>query len=258
MMTDEEVIRGEAVVAANKWLYYKDIGESHVGFSKHLKEELGRFYSPHTKAIFLDEVHKWLAQHLAKHQATCQKTQQGLPCNYDNMVAKALFFVKQEQDELPQIIHENSQQNASRHTVFLSYSHQDTKWLNMLKRHFKPLEDKIDFWDDTKINPGDKWKDKIAEAMSKAKVAVLLLSADFFNSDFITSKELPRLLEAADKDGATIFFVMLKPCYVEGYPQIMQYQGLNAPTKPFIRMSEADRDELGVNLVTQIRDKLLR
>lgn len=257
-MTDEEVVRGEAAEAAKKWLYYKDIGESHIGFSKHLKIELQRFYSPHTKAIFLDEVHKWLTEHLAKHQANCQKTKDGLPCPYDKMIAKTLFFVKQEQDELPQIIHENSQQNANRHTVFISYSHLDIEWLNILKRHFKPLEDRIDFWDDSKIKPGQKWKEAITEAMEKAKVAVLLLSADFFNSDFITSKELPRLLEAADKDGATILFIVLKPCYTDGYPQIMQYQGLNAPSRPFIRMDDADRDELGVSLITQIRDTLLK
>jgi hypothetical protein len=245
-MTDEEIIRGEANVAAKRWLYFKDVGENHVGFSKHIREELKNFYSPGAKAIFLDEVHKWLTQHLAKHQATYEKTQDSLPSPYDNMVAKAIFFVKQEQAELPQIIQENNQQNVNRDTVFISYSHLDKEWLGVLKRHFKPLEDKIDFWDDSKIKPGQKWKEEIASAMGRAKVALLLLSADFFNSDFITSKELPRL------------FLVLKPCFTDAYPQIMQYQGLNAPSKPFIRMDEADRDELGVSLVTQIRDTLLR
>lgn len=257
-MTDEEIIRGEANVAAKRWLYFKDMGESHVGFSKHIRDELKNFYSSSDKAIFLDEVQNWLTEHLAKHQDTCLKTQQGLPCAYDNMVAKALFFVKQEQAQLPKIIHENSQQNVNRDTVFISYSHLDKEWLGVLKRHFKPLEDKIDFWDDSKIKPGQKWKEEIASAMGRAKVALLLLSADFFNSDFITSKELPKLLEAAEKDGATILFLVLKPCFTDAYPQIMQYQGLNAPSKPFIRMDEADRDELGVSLVTQIRDTLLR
>jgi hypothetical protein len=52
--------------------------------------------------------------------------------------------------------------------------------------------------------------------------------------------------------------LVLKPCFTDAYPQIMQYQGLNSPSKLFIRMDEADRDELGVSLVTQIRDTLLR
>ena len=128
----------------------------------------------------------------------------------------------------------------------------------MLKRHFKPLEKRIDFWDDSRIKPGQKWEVEIKAAISKAKVAVLLLSADFFNSDFVTKKEIPPLLKAAEQDGATILFIVLKPCMLEEYPEITQYQGVNALNKPFIRMDEAEREELGVSLVTQIRDTLAK
>ncbi len=67
-------------------------------------------------------------------------------------------------------------------------------WLNKLKRHFKPFGNKIDFWDDSKIQSGQKWLDEIEKALSEATVAILLLSPDFFASDFISSKEVPKLL----------------------------------------------------------------
>src|SRR5512144_407460 len=95
--------------------------------------------------------------------------------------------------------------------VFISYSHADEEWLERLKRHLKPLvrEGYLDFWDDTHIHPGDDWQQEIRTALDKAQVAVLLISADFFASDFIDENELPPLLAAAQADGVRILPVIL-------------------------------------------------
>jgi hypothetical protein len=88
--------------------------------------------------------------------------------------------------------------------VFISYSHADKPWLERLKRHLKPLvrEGQLDCWDDTHIRPGDDWKQEIRTALDTAQVAVLLISADFFASDFIDENELPPLLLAAQAKGS--------------------------------------------------------
>ena len=249
-MTDEEIIRNEAADAVREW-------EVQYGFNPastiiELQSELQRFYSPISKATFLDEVLSRTTKFLEEHKQHCDTSY----CRVEPTVQKFLFFVRQEVSQLPQIIHENLVSNVERDTVFISYSHLDRSWLDIIMRHFKPLKDRINFWEDSQIAPGQKWHEEIKRAMSHAKVALLLISADFFNSEFITKQEIPPLLKAAENDGATILFLVLKPCMIEEYPEILQYQGVNAPSKPFIRMDEADREDLCVSLATQIRNLL--
>lgn len=80
-----------------------------------------------------------------------------------------------------------------RDQVFVSYSHKDKKWLNRLRVHLAPLERDglLTVWDDTSINPGANWKKAIREALRAARVAVVLVSADFMASEFIARNELP-------------------------------------------------------------------
>lgn len=92
---------------------------------------------------------------------------------------------------------------STRTKVFISYSHADKKWLERLKKHLKPVVrgGHLEYWDDTHIQPGDDWQREIRTALDTAQVAVLLISADFFSSDFIDETELPPLLTAAQTKG---------------------------------------------------------
>jgi len=258
-MTNEEILRSEGKKAAHQWGAYSDYGNSCDEFLNFIKEKLTSFYTPLNKAVFLDEVYKRMQLTLTAHQeryATKIAAGETSYIGFQEILHKVLFYLQQEIDALPKVVHSSPIHNEQRSTVFISYSHLDKEWLDVLKRHFKPLEKRVEFWDDGKIKPGQKWETEIKSAISRAKVALLLISADFFNSDFINTKEIPPLLEMAEKDGATILFLVLKPCMIEEYPEILQYQGLNAPSRPFIRMSEADKEDLCVSLVRQIRDTL--
>ncbi|NAS89268.1 hypothetical protein C4E24_05960 [ANME-1 cluster archaeon AG-394-G21] len=99
-------------------------------------------------------------------------------------------------------------------TVFISYSHKDEVWKDRLVTHLGVLQQEgiLDIWDDRRIGAGGNCYQKIQEAIAKASVAVLLVSADFLTSKFILSKEIPDLLERRDKEGLRIYPVIIKPC----------------------------------------------
>lgn len=138
--------------------------------------------------------------------------------------------------------------------VFISYSHEDKSWLERLRVHLGPLQREgiLDFWDDTRIRTGEKWKDKITEALKSARVAVLLVSADFLNSDFIQSNELPELLSGAENEGVIIMSMIIKPSLFKRAKNISQFQSVNPPDKPLINLSEGEQEAYWLKLAEDI------
>ncbi len=138
--------------------------------------------------------------------------------------------------------------------VFISYSHNDTQWLERLQVHLEPLvrEGRIDLWDDTRIAEGKKWRKEIQQALDAAKVAVLLISPDFLASDFIAENELRPLLAAAEKDEVVILPVILSPSLFDETPSLSQFQSVNPPNKPVEGMTKVEQDALFVEVAKTV------
>jgi hypothetical protein len=141
-------------------------------------------------------------------------------------------------------------------SAFVSYSHRDIEFVEQFKRHLKSLTNKVTFWDDSRITAGQTWRTEIKKALDGAQYAILFISADFFNSDFIQEVELPILLQKAEEDGTVILSVILKPCMFSEYPKINKYQTVNNPKKSLLQMSEAEQEEVWVKLLGIIKGSL--
>ena len=132
----------------------------------------------------------------------------------------------------------------------MSYSRADAAWLKRLRVHLTPLERDgiISLWDDTRIKPGSKWRDEISEALNRATVAILLVSADFLASPFIRDNELPPLLSAAENRGTLILPVIVSACRFQQTKSLSCFQAVNSPDKPLRRLRPVERDEIFVRI----------
>ena len=140
-----------------------------------------------------------------------------------------------------------------RSQVFISYSHKDKRWLDLLHTNLKPLirGREVELWDDTRIEAGSPWREEIAKALATAKAAVLLVSPDFLASNFISVHEIPRLLEAAKNEGLKILWLAVRSSVYQN-TEIERYQALNDPSRPLALFSSATRDTELVEISTRI------
>ncbi|MDX6444414.1 MAG: hypothetical protein QOH71_1488 [Blastocatellia bacterium] len=145
-----------------------------------------------------------------------------------------------------------------RDQVFISYSHKDSKWLQRLQVHLRPLEraGTINRWDDTRIQPGSKWRNEIEKAIKRARVAVLLISADFLASEFVINNEVPPLLQAAAVEGAMILPVIVSPCRFEKTEGLRQFQAVNGPSRPLSALDKTKREEIFVKVADAVEAAL--
>ncbi|MEO1393910.1 MAG: COR domain-containing protein [Cyanobacteria bacterium J06634_5] len=153
-----------------------------------------------------------------------------------------------------QAMRQDSSHSRSRNKVFISYSHQDTTLFNELKVWLKSLErsGKLKVWDDTKIKPGEQWRQEIAQALATAKVAILLVSPHFIASDFIDNNELPSLLSAAENEGLTVLWI---PISYSPYKDTAfeKYQAVHPPQQPLDTLEKPQRNKAWNDIYQKIQ-----
>lgn len=119
----------------------------------------------------------------------------------------------------------------ARKQLFISYSHRDQKWLDVIRAPLEPyveLHDKV--WDDRQIPPGEKWRKTIADALAQTRVALLLVSPGFIKSEFIRDEELRYFLKAAERYAVKVLWLLLSDLGDSGNPLADRQAILNPAT----------------------------
>jgi len=115
---------------------------------------------------------------------------------------------------------------ADRPVVFISYSHKNEKEKDQLLTHLGVLEEEgvIDLWIDTKILPGEVRKEEIRKAIAQARVAILLVSANFLSSKEILDTQVPLVLRLRESKGLIVFAVIARPCAWQGVARLAEME----------------------------------
>lgn len=125
----------------------------------------------------------------------------------DTMLKQTPVLSKQEQKR-------PSKTTVSIHpiNVFIAYSHKDRRLLQALLTHLTLFQRQgiISTWHDGKIEPGTEWNSRIEKSLNTAQIILLLISADFFASDFCYSREMARAIERHKAGEARVIPIILR------------------------------------------------
>lgn len=104
--------------------------------------------------------------------------------------------------------------------IFCSYSHKDEPLRGELGAHLSALKrgGKIEHWHDRLIRPGENWKNKIDEHLERAHIILLLISADFIESNYCHEIEMERAMERHRARKARVIPIILRRCDWEHSP----------------------------------------
>src|ERR1022692_2887261 len=118
--------------------------------------------------------------------------------------------------------------------LFISYAREDHWAVDRVLAALHPLmlEGLIDSWTDRRMSAGDVFDSEIEEALNRSRVGILLLSLDFFASDYINTKELPKLVAAHQERGLRLFLVILNDNNWKYHPVLCNLQTVNKPDCP--------------------------
>ena len=126
--------------------------------------------------------------------------------------------------------------------IFCSYAHEDEVWLRKLETHLSLLKRQglISLWHDRLIVPGTDWAHTIDMHLETASVVLLLVSADFFASDYCYGIEMQRALERQEAGEARVLPILVRP--VEGWQQapFAHLQALPTDARPLAAWRNKD------------------
>mgnify|MGYP003632767993 CR=1 FL=1 len=117
--------------------------------------------------------------------------------------------------------------------AFISYSHQDEEYLELLHRHLAQLkrDGLIDTWTDKDIFAGQELSDTISSALDDSQLFLALISPDYIDSNYCYEKEFETAQKMQRQKKITIIPIVLEPCDWLSTP-FYDYKGLPKDGKP--------------------------
>ncbi len=137
--------------------------------------------------------------------------------------------------------------------IFFSYAHRDEILKSELEKHLRILQRQglIIAWHESNINPGMDWEQITNTHLNTAQIILLLISADFMDSEYCYSVQMKRALERHEANEARVIPIILRAVHWEDAP-FSKLKPLPSNRKPVTRWRS--RDEAFADITKGIRD----
>lgn len=189
----------------------------------------------------------------------------GLGYAYENIAAlladnlQNVKMLLENRDELVDMASTSKKRDAIRKPrIFIGYSHKDVFFKDLILKHLSVLDLKnnITVWSDREIEPGHDWYEQITHEISGSNIVLLLITADFLNSPFISKEEIPRLFKRQISSNLRVTPVIVRPCAWERIPFLSKLRVFPKDGNPLSSATEFELDKLITELVGEIADFL--
>jgi len=136
--------------------------------------------------------------------------------------------------------------------VFISYAHEDEKFVERLKTEIRPFErsNDLELWYDRELIPGMNLDSVIDEKVESADIFVFILSSYFLASDYCTGRELVRALERANAGQACVIGIHARPC---NWTEVFPSKVLLLPTDSKAVIKWRRRDDAWLTIATGLK-----
>ncbi len=135
--------------------------------------------------------------------------------------------------------------------VFCAFAQSDDAYRQQLEAHPGTFiqQGHITFWHEQKIDPGHDKASAIKTHLSEASIILLLLSADFFTSDFYTGPTMQLVWQRQQAGQAQVIPIVVRPCFWQHSP-IGRLQALPMDGRPI--SLRKDIDEAWTQVITDV------
>lgn len=148
--------------------------------------------------------------------------------------------------------HKNKEVAKEKLRLFVSYSHEDQRHLEILQKVLLLLkrEGILELWSDRHIRPGQKWEAEIRSELENADIIVFLVSPDLIYSTFITDVEFPIAIDQYKRGEAIIIPIIVRPISYKN-SAFTEFQALPTGAQPVEKWPNSD--DAWLNIEEELR-----
>ena len=157
-------------------------------------------------------------------------------------------------DQFDEIFNPNAKQANG---IFVGYSPVDAEWKDRLCQMLAPfLRDgntELKLWIDEECAPtADMRHDRLESALELAGVAVILVSASFLGSEYVTQQALPEIAKVAADGKIQLFWVYVSHALYE-VAELGPFEAAHDISKPLYALAPHEQDEILLNVARDIK-----